>query len=119
MPAVDRVDPTTLDAVAVQLARSSAAVLEASHELLAHYADTGDASTQRAVDTLIDHAADSLRALADSLAETAGRLDAASALNRGDAALNRGDAALNRGDAALNRGDAALNRTGQRRGRSG
>jgi hypothetical protein len=51
MPAVDRVDPATLDGLAAQLARSGAAALEASHELLAHYADTGDTSTQRPVDT--------------------------------------------------------------------
>jgi len=81
MPAEDRVDPTTLnattlDAVAARLARSSTAALEASHELLAHYADTGDAPTQRAVDTLIDHAADALRALTDSLADTSRGLQA-------------------------------------------
>ncbi len=77
MPAEDRVDPTMLDAVAARMARSSAAALEASHELLAHYADTGDASTQRAVDTLIDHAADALRALTDSFTDTSRGLRAA------------------------------------------
>jgi hypothetical protein len=77
MPAEHRVDPTLLDAVATQLARSSHAALEASHELLAHYSDTGDAPTQRAVDTLIDHAADALRALTDSLADSAHELRAA------------------------------------------
>lgn len=77
MPAEHRVDPTLLDAVAAQLTRSSTAALEASHELLAHYSDTGDAPTQRAVDTLIDHAADALRASTDSLAETSRALQAA------------------------------------------
>ena len=72
-----RVDPTLLDAVAARSTRASNAALEASHELLAHYSDTGDASTQRAVDTLIDHAADALRALTDSLAETSRALQEA------------------------------------------
>ena len=72
-----RVDPTLLDAVAARSTRASNAALEASHELLAHYSDTGDAPTQRAVDTLIDHAADALRALADSFAETSRALQAA------------------------------------------
>lgn len=65
-----------LDAVAAVLKRSSTAALEASHELLAHYSDTGDGPTQRAVDTLIDHAADALRALTDSLADISGELAA-------------------------------------------
>ena len=84
MPAEDRVDPsrlnanmlnanmlndTLLDAVAARLTRASADALEASHELLAHYPDTGDASTQRAVDALIDQAAEALGALTDSLTE--------------------------------------------------
>lgn len=87
MPAEDRVDRTTpnatmpnatmLDAVAARLARTSTAALDASHELLAHYADTGDVPTQRAVDTLIDHAADALRALTDSLADTSRGLEGA------------------------------------------
>jgi hypothetical protein len=77
MPAEHRADPTLLDAVAAQLTRSSAAALDASHELLAHYSDTGDAPTQRAVDTLIDHAADALRALTDSLADSSRELQAA------------------------------------------
>jgi hypothetical protein len=79
MAAEDRIDPTDatlLDAVAVALTRSSTAALDASHELLAHYGDTGDAPTQRAVDSLIDHAADALRALTDSLAETSRALHA-------------------------------------------
>jgi hypothetical protein len=74
MPSEQRLDPAMLDAVAVMLKRSSTAALEASHELLAHYSDTGDGPTQRAVDTLIDHAADALRALTDSLADISGEL---------------------------------------------
>jgi len=65
----DHEDPALLDALATALTRSSAAALDASHELLAHYADTGHAPTQRSVDTLIDHAADALRALTDSIAD--------------------------------------------------
>ena len=103
MPAVDRVHPATLDAVAAQLARSSAAALEASHELLAHYADIGDASTQRTVDTLIDHAADALQSLTDSLSEISRRLEV--------------EASTLRGDLPLARGHASLSRPGHRRGR--
>jgi len=77
MPAEDAMTQATLDGVAAQVARSSAAALEASHELLAHYADTGDDRTQRAVDTLIDHAADALRALSDSLADASPGVQAA------------------------------------------
>jgi hypothetical protein len=76
MPAEHRVDPSLLDAVATALTRSGTAALEASHDLLAHYGDTGDALTQQAVDTLIDHAADALQALTDSLAETSRLLQA-------------------------------------------
>ena len=72
MPAEHHADPTRLeaaacfdaavpfdvaacfDAVATALARSRAAALDASHELLAHYADTGEAATQRTVDTQPD-----------------------------------------------------------------
>jgi hypothetical protein len=64
------VDPTWLWVVSTQLARSSTAALDASHELLAHYGDTGDATTQSAVDTLVNRAADALGALNDSLADT-------------------------------------------------
>ena len=77
MPAEHRLDPTVLDDVAAALSRSGAASLEASHELLAHYSDTGDAATQRAVDALIDQAADTLRALTDSLADASYALQAA------------------------------------------
>ena len=77
MPAEHSVDPTLLDAVAAQLTRTSHAALEASHELVAHYSDTGDAPTQRAVDTMIDHAADALRALTDSLADSSHELQTA------------------------------------------
>lgn len=69
MPAKHRVDPNLLEAVTRALSRSSAAAFDASSELLAHYSDTGDAPTQAAVNTVIDHAADALRVLADSLAE--------------------------------------------------
>lgn len=77
MPAEHHIDPTWLDVVATQLARSSAAALEASHELMAHYSDTGDATTQRAVDALVNEAADALSALAESLAGTSRTLQAA------------------------------------------
>jgi hypothetical protein len=77
MPAEHPLDPNLLDAVAGALTRSGGAALEASHELLAHYSDTGDAPTQRAVDTLIDHAADALRSLTDSLADLSGEVQAA------------------------------------------
>ena len=74
MPAEHHVDPKLLDTLALQVARSSTAAVDASHELLAHYGDTGDSPTQRALDTMIDQAADALRALADSLAELSGEL---------------------------------------------
>lgn len=70
MPAEHRIDPTWLEVVATQLARSSAAALDASHELLAHYSDTGDASTQRALDAMINRAGEALGQLTDSLADT-------------------------------------------------
>jgi hypothetical protein len=79
MPVEHQVDQTLHDALAVAATRSSSAALEASHELLAHYGDTGDAPTQRAVDTLIVHAADALRALTDSLADISGGLRASGA----------------------------------------
>ena len=69
MPAEHCMDPTWLDVVATQLARSSTAALEAAHELLAHYSDTGDAATQRAVDALVNQAAEALGALTESLAD--------------------------------------------------
>jgi hypothetical protein len=74
MPGEHHVDPNLLDALALEVARSSTAALEASHELLAHYSDTGSAPVQRAVDTLIDHAADTLRALTDSFADISAEL---------------------------------------------
>lgn len=82
MPAVQRIDPVLLESVAGTLTRSSTATLEASHEVLAHYGDTGDAPSQRAVETLIDHAADALRALTDSLAEISAELQAAAMCGR-------------------------------------
>lgn len=84
MPAKHRLDPalldvvpTPLDAVVAALTRSGVAALDASQELLAHYSDTGDAPTQRAVDTLIEHAADALRAITDSLADLSSELQTA------------------------------------------
>jgi len=77
MPAEHRLDPTWLDVVATALARSSIAALDASHELLAHYADTGDATTQRAVDALVNQAAGTLSALSECLADTSRELQSA------------------------------------------
>jgi hypothetical protein len=74
MPAERHVDPKLLDALALEVTRASTAALDASHELLAHYSDTGSAPAQRAVDTLIDHAADTLRALTDSFADISAEL---------------------------------------------
>ena len=74
MSAAHLPDRMSLEAVATELSRSSAAALDASHELLAHYGDTGDASNQRAVDTLIVQAADALRAITDTLADISGEL---------------------------------------------
>lgn len=88
MPAEYPADPTPLHAVAAVLALSSTAALEASDELLAHYSDTGDAPAQRAVDTLLEHAADALRALTDCLGDAAGELrsTASAAADAGGAA---------------------------------
>ena len=88
MPAEHHVDPTRLevaacfDAAATALARSSAAALDASHELLAHYADTGDAATQRTVDTLVNQASDALGALTGAFADTSRTLQAAASRQR-------------------------------------
>ena len=87
MPAEHHVDPTRLevatclDAAATALA-SSAAALDASHELLAHYADTGDAATQRVVDTLVNQASDALGALTDAFADTSRALQAVASRQR-------------------------------------
>ena len=70
------------DAAATALARSRAAALDASHELLAHYADTGDAATQRTVDTLVSQAGDALGALTGALADTSRTLQAAASRQR-------------------------------------
>ena len=83
MPAAHSVDPTWLDVVATQLTRARTAALEASHELLAHYSDTGDAPTQRSVDTLINHAAEALGALTDSLADASRALQEAARPDHG------------------------------------
>ena len=77
MPAERSLVPTPPDDLAERLRRSSQAALKASHELAAHYSDTGDTPTQRAVDTLIDHVADTLQALADSLAGSSRELQTA------------------------------------------
>ena len=74
MPAEHHVDPKLLDALALEVTRTSTAALDASHELLAHYGDTGSPLAQRAVDTLIDHAADTLRALTDSFDDISAEL---------------------------------------------
>ncbi len=74
MPAEHHEDPQLLDVLAQEVTRSCTAALEASQELLAHYSDTGSAPAQRAVDTLIDHAADTLRALTDSFADISAEL---------------------------------------------
>lgn len=79
MPAEHRIDPTWLDVVATQLARSGAAALDASDELMAHYSDTGDATTQRLVDALVNQAADALSALTESLVDSSRTLRAATA----------------------------------------
>lgn len=69
MAAEHRVDPIWLEVVATQLTRSSKAALDASHELLGHYSDTGDDPTQRAVDDLTNRAGEALRSLTSSLAD--------------------------------------------------
>lgn len=74
MPAEHRIDPTWLDVVAAELARSSAVALEASDELLAHYGDTGDATTQRAVDALVNQVAGTLNSLSECLGDTSREL---------------------------------------------
>jgi hypothetical protein len=75
MPAEQPLDPTLLKAVAGELDRSGTAALAASDELLAHYGDTGDDRTQRAVDTLIDNAVEALRAVSDSMADSSRELE--------------------------------------------
>jgi len=77
MPAEHRIDPTWLDVVATQLSRSSSAALEASHELLAHYGDAGDATAQRALEALVNQAAGTLSALSECLADTSRELQGA------------------------------------------
>ena len=77
MPAKDRIDPTWPGVVASQLARSGAAALEASHELLAHYGDTGETASQRGVDILVNQAVGALGALTDSLGDASRTLQEA------------------------------------------
>lgn len=92
MSAAPLPDRVRLDAVATELSRSGTAALDASHELLAHYSDTGEARSQRALDTLIDHAADALRAISDSFADLAGELQPAGEEPPDQAATRRGRA---------------------------
>jgi hypothetical protein len=75
MPAELPRDTALLKAVADELSRSGAAALATSRELLAHYADTGDDPTQRAVDTLVDHAVGALLAMNDSMLERCRELE--------------------------------------------
>ena len=89
MSAAPPQDRVRLDAVATELSRSGAAALDASHELLAHYSDTGEARSQRALETLIDQAADALRAVTDSFAEIAGELQPTSEEPPSQAAARR------------------------------
>jgi hypothetical protein len=70
MPAEQPLDPSSLKALAGELSRSGTAARTTSNELLAHYGDTGDDPTQRAVDTLIDHAVGALRAVTASMADS-------------------------------------------------
>ena len=90
MSAAPPPDRVRLDAVATELSRSGAAALDASHELLAHYSDTGEARSQRALDTLIDHAADALRILAGSFADLADELQPAGEDPQAQEAARRG-----------------------------
>jgi len=75
MPAALPLDSALLHAVAGALSRSSTAALDTSDELLSSYGDTGDSPTQRAVDTFIEVAADALRALTDSMADSSRELE--------------------------------------------
>jgi len=90
MSAAPLPDRMPLDVVATELSRSSTAALDASRELLNQYSDTGETRSQRALDTLIDHAADTLRALTDSFADLAGELQSAGEEPPDQAAARRG-----------------------------
>src|SRR5690348_6117663 len=68
-------DPATLRA----LASSRAAARSMSDELLTHVPDLGDLPTQRALDSWVDQAADTLRALSEALEERLLDLGSASA----------------------------------------
>ena len=109
MPAEHHMDPTWLDVVSAQLARSSTAALEASHELLAHYSDTGDATTQQAVDALVNQASDALETLADSLADASRTLRAATVEALTPRATTSNLATCQRGAA-----DGSVERSGRR-----
>ena len=67
-------DPLLIRAVADRLVRARDEAFEVSNDLLDHLAETGDPVSQRAVDSLVEHASDTLRALTDSLSETTRQL---------------------------------------------
>ncbi len=108
MPAEHHMDPTWLDVVSAQLARSSTAALEASHELLAHYSDTGDATTQQAVDALVNQTSDALETLADSLADASRTLRAAV-----EALTRRGPTTSNLATCQRGAADGSVERSGR------
>ena len=70
MAAQPSVNPSVLLAVADRLARARDEAFDVSNELLDHFVETGDTVTQHAVDELVEQAADTLRAITDSLGET-------------------------------------------------
>jgi hypothetical protein len=70
VPVPAPLDPEAAAALAERLARARDEVRTASGELLEHFLDIGDGSTQLAVETLADHAADALRALDDALRDS-------------------------------------------------
>jgi hypothetical protein len=70
VPVPPPLDPEAAAALAERLARARDEVRTASGELLEHFLDIGDGSTQLAVETLADHAADALRALDDALRDS-------------------------------------------------
>lgn len=61
--------PTTDAATLRGLARTRSTTRELSDQLLTHLPDLGDAVTQRAVDSWVEQAADTLRALGEALEE--------------------------------------------------
>jgi hypothetical protein len=65
MPGPGAADPATLRA----LAAGRATARSLSEELLTHLPDVGDLPTQRALDTWVEQAADTLAALSEALEE--------------------------------------------------